>query len=154
MSDYYWSTCKCNIMQTWFLCFFGLDLQVYSTLHGWFSCGRTSGPVDDSIWWWGSTLAGILWGQDLVYWPAKSGLLWQGWQNHKLHTVAKSYGFDQVIFIVLIKFFSFEKFFSFLVVIRLLLDTLIYIWKFIFQQFIACKRLVGVSTFSVSQAQL
>ena len=50
----------------------------------------------------------------------------------------KSYGFKQVIF-VWIKFFPFEKHFSFLSLIAmcLWLDTLIYIGKCIFQQSIA-----------------
>ena len=53
----------------------------------------------------------------------------------------KSYSFDQVVFIVWIKFFPFEKYFSFLSLIStwLWLDTLIYIEKFIFQKSIPYK---------------
>ena len=39
------SNCECNNMQTWFPCFFGVDLNACSTLHGQFSFYKTSRPT-------------------------------------------------------------------------------------------------------------
>ena len=88
-------------MQTWFPYFFDIDLHAYSALHGKFSFGMTSGPVDQqrkqpavrfcSRWYIMRSGVGILARQ-----------IW----------LAMTYGFDQVIFIVWIKFFPFEKQFS------------------------------------------
>ena len=52
----HWSTCKCNNMQTWFPCFFGIDHVHITLLHGYLL-------VRDD-WQRGSFLGGILWGQE------------------------------------------------------------------------------------------
>ena len=101
-------------METWFPCFLDIDLQAYSTLHGLFSFGKTSGPM--------AKVSGSEILLQVVYYEVRSWYISHanqvGWDmgggtiNYILWL--KYYGSDQVIFIAWIRFFSFEKHFSFL----------------------------------------
>ena len=117
-------------MQTWFPSFFGVDLHIYSTLHGQFSFGKSSGPTTKAT---GSEVL-----LQVVYYEFRSCYISQTNQAgcekddgtiHYIVYIAKSYGFDQVIFIVWITFFLFKKHFSFLKLVHYFLANFYFFIK-------------------------
>ena len=125
-------------MQTWFSCFFSIDLCACSILHGQFSFSKTSGPTTKAT---GSEVL-----LQVVYYVVRSRYInhanqvdhEKGGGNINYTVQLKLYDFDQIIFncnVALTKYLKLH-------------------WEMQFQQpgnlqHIACK----ISTFSVPQAQ-
>ena len=110
----YWSTCKCNNMQTWFTCFFGIHLYAYSTF-AWAGFVLVR-PVDQqrqqlavrfyAKWYFVRSGVGILARQIRL---AMTRVLEPQITYHSLSPLVLT----KYFFIVEIKFFTFKKHFSF-----------------------------------------
>ena len=98
-------------MQTWFPCFFGIDLHAYSKLHGLFSFGKTSRPTAKGTG--GEALLQVVYCEVKNWYISQANQVGydQGGGSINYIQQLKSYSFHQVIFIATIKFYTFEKFF-------------------------------------------
>ena len=112
-------------MQTWFPCFLGIDLHGYSTVIVCMGNFLLVRPVDK----WRKQLAVKFYSSWYIM-RSGVGILARQIRLAMARVVEpyyilqlKSYGFDQVILIVWIKFFSFKKHFSFLSL------TVTWIWR-------------------------